>query len=151
MGVKMKSFAGFRPRTTRLFRLGSGQAFCFGKRTQNHFARVRLFGCLRLRNESFGCATRSAKAVLASVADLVLRLRRTQGDRVVISSRARNLFEGGRIRFLPLVEMTNGKTGFPLQTAGMTVADWWGGGCIEGRTMLCLLEKHKKNCNYSGG
>jgi len=65
--------------------------------------------------------------VLASVADLVLRLRRTQGDRVVISSRARNLFEGGRIRFLPLVEMINGKAGVPLKTAWMTVVDWWGG------------------------
>ncbi len=33
----------------------------------------------------------------------------------------------GRIRFLSLVEMTNGKTGFTLKTAWMTVVDWWGG------------------------
>jgi len=37
--------------------------------------------------------------------------------------------------------MINGKAGVPLKTAWMTVVDWWGG--IEGRTMLCLLEKHK--------
>ncbi len=36
--------AGFRPRTTRFLRLGSGPAFCFGKRTQSHF---RLCASLR--------------------------------------------------------------------------------------------------------
>ncbi len=40
----MRFIAGFRPGRRGLLRQGSGQAFCFGKRTQNHIDRDGPFG-----------------------------------------------------------------------------------------------------------
>ncbi len=55
-----RSFAGFRPRTTR--------SFCFGKRTQNHWrpGGAPQRGCLCPGPCGVGCGTRCAQTVLAA-------------------------------------------------------------------------------------
>ncbi len=109
---------GFRPPHDEVPSTNSGQAFCFGKRTQTIFASARppasagagsTGSFASAPNPSTlpgtgqdGCATRGVypescrrtQTVLARGVDAGLRLRRSRRDCLVISNGVRNLSQG---------------------------------------------------------